>query len=54
MIALASGLRVYLACEIIDKRTGMTELAMLVVADPGRGFVRRRGVCRPWPSRGAD
>ena len=30
MIALASGLRVYLACGITDMREGMTGLAMLV------------------------
>jgi hypothetical protein len=30
MIALASGLRVYLACGITDMRKGMTGLAMLV------------------------
>jgi transposase len=30
MIALASGLRVYLACGVTDMRKGMTGLAMLV------------------------
>ena len=29
MIALASGLRVYLACGVTDMRKGMTGLAML-------------------------
>ncbi len=54
MIALATGLRVYLACGITDMRKGMTGLAMLVqqtlAEDPficvGRHYVaasRRRG-----------
>jgi transposase len=30
MIALASGVRVYLACGVTDMRKGMTGLAMLV------------------------
>ena len=30
MIALATGLRVYLACGVTDMRKGMTGLAMLV------------------------
>jgi len=30
MIALSSGLRVYLACGVTDMRKGMTRLAMLV------------------------
>ena len=38
MIALASGVRVYLACGITDMRRGMTGLAMMVqqglAADP--------------------
>jgi transposase len=43
MIALASGLRVYLACGVTDMRKGMTGLAMLVQqglsADPFDGAV---------------
>ena len=43
MIALASGLRVYLACGVTDMRKGITELAMLVQqglsADPFEGAV---------------
>ena len=43
MIALASGLRVYLACGVTDMRKGMTGLAMLVqqtlAEDPFGGAV---------------
>lgn len=43
MIALTSGVRVYLACGITDMRKGMTGLAMLVqqglAADPFDGAV---------------
>ena len=43
MIALASGLRVYLACGVTDMRKGATGLAMLVQqglsADPFDGAV---------------
>ena len=43
MIALASGVRVYLACGVTDLRKGMTGLAMLVqqglAADPFDGAV---------------
>lgn len=43
MIALASGVRVYLACGVTDMRKGMTGLAMLVqqglAADPFDGAV---------------
>ena len=43
MIALATGLRVYLACGITDMRKGMTGLAMLVqqtlAEDPFGGAV---------------
>ena len=52
MIALTSGLRVYLACGITDMRKGMTGLAMLVQqglsADPFDGalFAFRKGGCR--------
>ena len=46
MIALASGLRVYLACGVTDMREGMTGLAMLVQqglsADPFDGVKRHR------------
>ena len=51
MIALASGLRVYLACGVTDMRKGMTGLAVL---DPGRGRTKTgRLWCyavddRPW------
>ena len=66
MIALASGLRVYLACGVTDMRKGMTGLAMLVQqslsADPFDGAVfafrgRRAGLTKRlehgqfvWPS----
>jgi transposase len=55
MIALTSGLRVYLACGITDMRKGMTGLAMLVQqglsADPFDGAVfafrgRRAGLIK--------
>ena len=55
MIALASGLRVYLACGVTDMRKGMTGLAMLVQqglsADPFDGAVfafrgRRAGLIK--------
>jgi transposase len=55
MIALASGLRVYLACGFTDMRKGMTGLAMLVQqdlsADPFDGAVfafrgRRAGLIK--------
>ena len=55
MIALASGLRVYLACGITDMRKGMTGLAMLVqetlAEDPFGGAVfafrgRRAGLIK--------
>ena len=55
MIALASGLRVYLACGVTDMRKGMTALAMLVQqglsADPFDGAVfafrgRRAGLIK--------
>ena len=43
MIALAAGLRVYLACGVTDMRKGMTGLAMLVqqglAEDPFGGAV---------------
>ena len=43
MIALAAGVRVYLACGVTDMRKGMTGLAMLVqqglAADPFDGAV---------------
>ncbi len=43
MIALATGLRVYLACGVTDMREGMTGLAMLVqqtlAEDPFGGAV---------------
>ncbi len=43
MIALATGLRVYLACGVTDMRKGMTGLAMLVqqtlAEDPFGGAV---------------
>lgn len=55
MIALASGVRVYLACGVTDMRKGMTGLAMLVQqglsADPFDGAVyafrgRRAGLIK--------
>ena len=55
MIALASGLRIYLACGTTDMRKGMTGLAMLVqqglAADPFDGAVfafrgRRAGLIK--------
>jgi len=55
MIALASGVRVYLACGVNDMRKGMTGLAMLVqrglAADPFDGAVfafrgRRAGLIK--------
>src|SRR5271167_1910799 len=55
MIALASGLRVYLACGVTDMRKGMTGLAMLVqqtlAEDPFGGAVfafrgRRAGLIK--------
>jgi transposase len=55
MIALASGVRVYLACGVTDMRKGMTGLAMLVqqglAADPFDGAVfafrgRRAGLIK--------
>ena len=55
MIALASGVRVYLACGITDMRRGMTGLAMMVqqglAADPFDGAVfafrgRRSGLIK--------
>ncbi len=55
MIALASGLRVYLACGVTDMRKGMAGLAMLVQqglsADPFDGAVfafrgRRAGLIK--------
>ena len=55
MIALASGVRVYLACGVTDMRKGMTGLAMLVQlglsADPFDGAVyafrgRRAGLVK--------
>lgn len=55
MIALASGIRVYLACGTTDMRKGMTGLAMLVqqglAADPFDGAVfafrgRRAGLIK--------
>ena len=54
MIALASGLRVYLACGVTDMRKGMTGLAMLVQQTLGRGSVRRRGVRLSRAPRRAD
>ena len=54
MIALASGLRVYLACGVTDMRKGMTGLAMLVqqtlAEDPFGGACVRL----PRPTRRAD
>ena len=58
MIALASGVRVYLACGITDMRRGMTGLAMMVqqglAADPFDGAVfafrgRRAGLIKLIP-----
>lgn len=55
MIALASGVRVYLACGVTDMRKGMTGLAMRVqqglAADPFDGAVfafrgRRAGLIK--------
>ena len=55
MIALTSGVRVYLACGVTDMRKGMTGLAMLVQlglsADPFDGAVyafrgRRAGLIK--------
>ena len=55
MIALASGLRVYLACGVTNMRKGMTGLAMLVqqtlAEDPFGGAVfafrgRRAGLIK--------
>jgi transposase len=55
VIALASGVRVYLACGVTDMRKGMTGLAMLVqqglAADPFDGAVfvfrgRRAGLIK--------
>ena len=55
MIALAPGVRVYLACGVTDMRKGMTGLAMLVqqglAADPFDGAVyafrgRRAGLMK--------
>ena len=55
MIALTSGVRVYLACGVTDMRKGMTGLAMLVqqglAADPFNGAVfafrgRRAGLIK--------
>ncbi len=49
MIALASGLRVYLACGVTDMRKGMTGLAMLVqqtlAEDPFGGAVFASELC---------
>ena len=49
MIALASGVRVYLACGVTDMRKGMVGLAMLVSKD----WARIHSMARFTPSVGA-
>ena len=52
MIALAAGVRVYLACGVTDMRKGMTGLAMLVQQAWAHRRRWRQLYCRkprPWP-----
>ena len=46
MIALASGLRVYLACGVTDMRKGMTGLAMLHADEAAGAGPVRLAFCR--------
>ena len=54
MIALPSGVRIYLACGVTDMRKGMVGLAMLVQQGLGADPFGRRALCLPRTPRRAD
>ena len=54
MIALAPGVRVYLACGVTDMRKGMVGLAMLVQQSLAENPFDGARVCLPWTSCRTD